>query len=226
VTGAVATAERVASRHRDPHRLGHGRADARPTPGHGTGGPASKRIIVGFGFWIFLLSDIVMFAAFFAAYAVLAANTAGGPKAAELFDLRNAAAETACLLVSSFTCGLAAIAARARKATWFYAAMSTTFALGAAFLGLEAREFAGLVERGAGPTRSAFLSAFFTLVGCHGLHVTAGLLWLLTMMAQVFAKGFRDDVLRRMLCFSLFWHALDIVWVAVFTVVYLMGAQG
>ena len=104
--------------------------------------------------------------------------------------------------------------------------MSATFALGAAFLGLEAREFAGLIERGAGPTRSAFLSAFFTLVGCHGLHVTAGLLWLLTMMAQVFAKGFRDDVLRRLLCFSLFWHALDIIWVAVFTVVYLMGAQG
>jgi cytochrome o ubiquinol oxidase subunit 3 len=101
-----------------------------------------------------------------------------------------------------------------------------TFALGAAFLGLEAREFTGLVERGAGPSRSAFLSAFFTLVGCHGLHVTAGLLWLLTMMAQVFAKGFRDDVLRRLLCFSLFWHALDIIWVAVFTVVYLMGAQG
>jgi cytochrome o ubiquinol oxidase subunit III len=226
VTGAVATAEGMASRHRDPHRLGHGRADARPTPGHGTGGPAYKRIIVGFGFWVFLLSDIVMFAAFFAAYAVLAANTAGGPKAAELFDLRNAAAETACLLVSSFTCGLASIAARARNTTWFYAAMSTTFALGAAFLGLEAREFAGLIERGAGPTRSAFLSALFTLVGCHGLHVTAGLLWLLTMIAQVFAKGFRDDVLRRILCFSLFWHALDIIWVAVFTVVYLMGAQG
>jgi cytochrome o ubiquinol oxidase subunit 3 len=226
VTGAVATAETVASLHRDPHRLGHGRADARPTPGHGTGGPASKRIIVGFGFWIFLLSDIVMFAAFFAAYAVLAENTAGVPRAAELFNLRNAAAETACLLVSSFTCGLAAIAARARNTTWFYAAMSATFALGAAFLGLEAREFAGLIERGAGPTRSAFLSAFFTLVGCHGLHVTAGLLWLLTMMAQVFAKDFRDDVLRRLLCFSLFWHALDIIWVAVFTVVYLMGAQG
>ena len=225
MTGAVATAETMTSRHRDPHRLGHGRADARPTPGHGTGGPASKRIIVGFGFWVFLLSDIVMFAAFFAAYAVLAANTAGGPKAAELFDLRNAAAETACLLLSSFTCGLAAIAACTRNATWFYAAMSATFALGAAFLGLEAGEFAGLIERGAGPTRSAFLSAFFTLVGCHGLHVTAGLLWLLTMMAQLFAKGFRDDVLRRLLCFTLFWHALDIIWVAVFTVVYLMGAR-
>jgi cytochrome o ubiquinol oxidase subunit III len=225
VTGVVATAEPMTSLHGDPHRLGHGRADARPTPGHGTGGPASKRIIVGFGFWIFLLSDIVMFAAFFAAYAVLAENTAGGPRAAELFSLRNAAAETTCLLVSSFTCGLASVAARARSTTWFYAAMGATFALGAAFLGLEAREFTGLVERGAGPSRSAFLSAFFTLVGCHGLHVTAGLLWLLTMTAQVFAKGFRDDVLRRLLCFSLFWHALDIIWVAVFTVVYLMGPQ-
>ena len=102
--------------------------------------------------------------------------------------------------------------------------MAATFVLGTAFIGLEAREFAGLVAQGAGPTRSAFLSAFFTLVGCHGLHVSAGLLWLLTMMAQVFAKGYRADILRRILCFSLFWHALDIIWVALFTVVYLMGA--
>ena len=99
-----------------------------------------------------------------------------------------------------------------------------TDTVGATFIGLEVREFAGMVARGAGPTRSAFLSAFFTLVGCHGLHVSAGLLWLLTMMAQVFAKGYRADILRRILCFSLFWHALDIIWVAVFTVVYLMGA--
>ena len=99
-----------------------------------------------------------------------------------------------------------------------------TMLLGAAFIGLELQEFADLVARGAAPTRSAFLSAFFTLVGLHGLHVTAGLLWLLTMMAQVFAKGYRADILRRMLCFSLFWHALDIIWVALFTLVYLMGA--
>jgi cytochrome o ubiquinol oxidase subunit 3 len=102
--------------------------------------------------------------------------------------------------------------------------MAATFVLGALFLALELHEFAGLVARGAGPRRSAFLSAFFSLVGCHGLHVTVGLLWLLTMMAQVWAKGFRDDILRRILCFSLFWHALDIIWVAVFTVVYLLGA--
>jgi cytochrome o ubiquinol oxidase subunit 3 len=102
--------------------------------------------------------------------------------------------------------------------------MAVTLVLGAGFLGLEIREFVDLVARGAGPTRSAFLSAFFTLVGCHGLHITAGLLWLMTMMAQVYAKGFRADILRRMLCFSLFWHALDIIWVAIFTVVYLLGA--
>jgi cytochrome o ubiquinol oxidase subunit 3 len=103
--------------------------------------------------------------------------------------------------------------------------MAATCILGAAFLVIEIHEFVGMVAQGAGPTRSAFLSAFFTLVGCHGLHVTAGLLWLLTMMAQVFAKGCRADILRRVLCFSLFWHTLDIIWVAIFTVVYLMGAR-
>jgi len=187
------------------------------------GGPAPVRIVVGFGFWIFLISDIVMFSAFFAAYAVLVGNTAGGPSGMQLFDLRNVAVETACLLLSSFSCGLASIGAGARRTGMFQAAMAVTAVLGAAFLTLEIREFGGLVARGAGPGRSAFLSAFFALVGCHGLHVSAGLLWLLTMMAQVWAKGFREDILRRMLCFSLFWHALDIIWVALFTVVYLMG---
>ena len=192
--------------------------------GHGLGGPAPKRIIVGYGFWIFLLSDIVMFSAFFATYAVLVGATAGGPNGRELFDLRNVGIETACLLLSSFTCGLASIGARMHRGSWFYGAMAATCLLGAAFLGIEVHELAGMVARGAGPTRSAFLSAFFTLVGCHGLHVTAGLLWLLTMMAQVFAKGYRADILRRVLCFGLFWHTLDIIWVALFTVVYLMGA--
>jgi cytochrome o ubiquinol oxidase subunit 3 len=185
---------------------------------------ASKRIIVGYGFWIFLLSDIVMFSAFFAAYAVLSGATAGGPSGKDLFDLRNVALETALLLLSSFTCGVASIGARAMNGLMYYGGMAVTFLLGAGFLTLEIREFAGLVAQGAGPTRSAFLSSFFTLVGCHGLHVTLGLLWLLTMMAQVFAKGFREDILRRVLCFGLFWHTLDIVWVALFTVVYLMGA--
>jgi cytochrome o ubiquinol oxidase subunit III len=187
-------------------------------------GPASKRISTGFGFWIFLLSDIVMFSCFFAAYAVLLDQTAGGPKGAQLFDLKNVAIETALLLLSSFTCGLAMIAADVRNALWYQVCMAVTCLLGLGFLALEFREFAELVARGAGPTRSAFLSAFFSLVGCHGLHVSAGILWLLTMMAQVFAKGFRADIMRRLLCFALFWHALDIIWVAVFSVVYLLGS--
>jgi cytochrome o ubiquinol oxidase subunit III len=191
---------------------------------HAGGKLASRRIIVAYGFWVFLLSDIIMFSAFFATYAVLVGATAGGPSGRDLFDLRTVGLETACLLLSSFTCGLASIGARMRSAPWFHGAMAVTFIFGAAFLGLEVREFASMVARGAGPARSAFLSAFFTLVGCHGLHVTAGLLWLLTMMAQVFAKGYRADILRRILCFSLFWHTLDIIWVALFTTVYLMGA--
>ena len=210
----------------DPYNLGsaRGHGGGKDSSGRSEGGPAPKRIVTGYGFWIFLLSDIIMFAAFFAAYAVLVGQTAGGSAGHDLFDLRNAAIETACLLLSSFTCGIASIGADARSRPMFYIAMAATCALGLVFLGLELSEFVDLVARGAGPTRSAFLSAFFTLVGCHGLHVTAGILWLLTMMAQVFAKGFRADILRRILCFALFWHALDIIWVALFTVVYLMGS--
>jgi len=208
----------------DPHRLGRKVGDhGDHAPGHGDGGPASTRIIVGYGFWIFLLSDIVMFSAFFAAFAVLSGNTAGGPAGRQLFDLNEVAIETGCLLASSFTCGLASLAASARYKIKFYSAMAVTGLLGATFLGLEIHEFAGMIAKGAGPQRSAFLSSFFTVVGCHGLHVTIGLLWLGTMMAQVYAKGFRADIMRRMMCFSLFWHALDIIWVALFTVVYLMG---
>ena len=218
----MSVAHPVAHAH-DPYRLGHTRGHGSEAPGHGEGGPPSKRIIVGYGFWIFLLSDIVMFSAFFASYAVLAGQTAGGPGAKQLFDLNNVGIETGLLLLSSFTCGVASIGSAARKFWLFQGAMAVTFLLGAGFLGLEIKEFAGLAAQGAGPQRSAFLSAFFSLVGCHGLHVTAGLMFLLTMMAQVVAKGFRADILRRILCFSLFWHALDIIWVAVFTVVYLLG---
>jgi cytochrome o ubiquinol oxidase subunit 3 len=200
----------------DPHHLGGLQ--------QGHEGPAPKRIVTGYGFWIFLLSDIVMFSCFFASYAVLLGSTAGGPDGAQLFDLKSVAAETAFLLLSSFTCGLASIAADVRNALWYQVAMALTCLLGLGFLALEFREFADLIRRGAGPSRSAFLSAFFTLVGCHGLHVSAGILWLLTMMAQVFAKGFRADILRRLLCFALFWHALDIIWVAIFSVVYLLGS--
>jgi cytochrome o ubiquinol oxidase subunit III len=198
-------------------------AGTHPIAGHDSARVEFKRIVAGYGFWIFLLSDIVMFSALFASYAVEVGETAGGPAGRDLFHLNSVALETACLLISSFTCGLASIGARAGISALFYGAMAATFVFGVGFLGLEIHEFADMVGHGAGPTRSAFLSAFFTLVGCHGLHVTAGLLWLLTMMAQVFAKGFRADILRRVMCFSLFWHALDIIWVALFTVVYLMG---
>lgn len=217
MTGASATTA-------DPHHIGHNAHGSHAGIDTNQGGPAPKRIIAGYGFWIFLLSDIIMFAAFFATYAVLVGQTAGGPSGRELFDLRSVVIETGCLLASSFTCGLASIAADVRNKFWFQIAMAATGVLGLSFLYLEFSEFAGLVARDAGPTRSAFLSAFFTLVGCHGLHVSVGILWLLTMMAQVFAKGFRADIQRRILCFALFWHALDIIWIGVFTVVYLFGS--
>lgn len=201
----------------DPHALGHGE---RPVSERG---PADQRIVVAYGFWIFLLSDFVLFSGFFAAFAVLARATAGGPDGAALFDLSRVAVETGLLLASSFTCGLASVAMLVRREVWFQLAMAATGALGLAFLLLEFGEFARLIAENAGPQRSAFLSAFFALVGCHGLHVTLGLLWLATMMAQVRAKGFRPSIERRTACFLLFWHALDIVWIALFTTVYLLG---
>jgi len=193
--------------------------------GRGGGGPAPTRIVVAYGFWIFLLSDIVMFSGLFAAYAVLSGNTAGGPAGPELFNLRNVFTETLCLLLSSYTCGLGALSAERRQRDRFYLFAALTFVLGAAFLFIEMREFAGMVEKGAAPSRSAFLSAFFVLVGTHGAHVASGLIWLSYMVAQVAAKGLRPHVLRRLLCFSLFWHALDIVWIGVLTLVYLMGVR-
>jgi len=194
-------------------------------PSASEAGPAPKRIVVAYGFWIFLLSDIVMFSAFFAAYAVLVRATAGGPTGAELFSQASVAIETACLLASSYSCGLMslAVSSRRRVTTYFFAAV--TFVLGAAFLALEIREFSDMIARGATPQSSAFLSAFFTLVGCHGLHVAAGLIWLAVMMAQVAVKDLHATVERRLLCFALFWHALDIIWIWLFTVVYLMGVR-
>jgi cytochrome o ubiquinol oxidase subunit III len=193
--------------------------------GRGGGGPASTRTVVAYGFWIFLLSDIIMFSGLFAAYAVLSGETAGGPTGRELFNLHHVFIETMCLLVSSYTCGLGALAAERQQRDRYLVFAALTFVLGAAFLYIEISEFAGMVSEGAGPSRSAFLSAFFALVGMHGAHVTSGLLWLAYMVAQVVAKGLRPNVLRRLLCFSLFWHALDIIWVGVFTLVYLMGAR-
>jgi cytochrome o ubiquinol oxidase subunit III len=191
----------------------------------GAGGPAPKRTVVAYGFWIFILSDMIMFAALFAAYAVLRGNTAGGPSGAELFNLHNVFIETMCLLLSSYTCGLGALSAERRQPGRFLLFAACTFVLGAAFLFIEGTEFARMVESGAGPSRSGFLSAFFTLVGTHGIHVTGGMIALVYLAAQVIAKGLHAAVLRRLLCWSLFWHALDIVWVGVFTLVYLMGAS-
>jgi len=197
--------------------------EAPPTPAED--GPASKEIVAGYGFWIFLLSDVVMFSALFASYAVLVHATAGGPVREQLFSQVSVAIETACLLASTYTCGLMSLAVQARRRGAFFVAAAVTFALGSAFLGLELHEFADMAARGATPQRSAFLSAFFALVGCHGLHVAVGLLWLVVMAAQVAVKDFRASVVRRLHCFSLFWHALDVIWVALFSVVYLMGVR-
>jgi cytochrome o ubiquinol oxidase subunit 3 len=211
----------------DPHRLGHRAHEGREPvagAGHGATGPASKRIIVGYGFWIFLLSDIVMFSAFFATYAVLQGQTAGGPTARQIVDLNRVAIETTALLLSSFTCGLSFAATNARNKLWTQIFLAVTGALGLIFVLLELQEFIELAQQGATPQRSAFLSAFYALVGCHGLHVTVGGMWLATMMAQLQVKGFRHEIMHRLICFNLFWHALDIIWVALFSVVYLMGS--
>jgi cytochrome o ubiquinol oxidase subunit III len=187
-------------------------------------GPAPVRVIAGFGFWLFLLSDIILFAALFATYSVLSGSTAGGPTAAELFDKKHVFLETMCLLASSVTCGFGSLAVQRADARAMYFWMGVTFLLGVTFLTLEGREFASMVAAGAGPTHSAFLSAFFTLVGTHGLHVSLGLVWLVIMLLQVTTLGFQPMVGRRFFAFGLFWHALDIVWIGVFTIVYL-GAK-
>ena len=187
-------------------------------------GPAPLRVVAGFGFWLFLLSDIIIFASLFAAYAVLSGSTAGGPSGAELFDKRHVFLETLFLLASSVTCGFGLLAVYRTDARALYFWMGMTFLLGIAFLTMEVREFASMAAAGAGPSHSAFLSAFFTLVGTHGLHVSLGLAWLLVMLLQVATLGFLPMVSRRFFCFALFWHALDIVWIGVFTIVYL-GAK-
>jgi cytochrome o ubiquinol oxidase subunit 3 len=191
--------------------------------GLGQRGPASKSIVVPYGFWLFVLSDMVIFSALFASYATLVNATDGGPTTSQLFDRNLVAIETLALLVSSFVCGLAMIAAKRANMLWTQGWLFVTGLLGFVFLSIELYEFAKMIGEGAGPQRSAFLSAFFTLVGCHGAHVTCGLLWIGTMMAQIWAKGFQPHILRRLLCLSVFWHALDIIWVAIFTIVYLIG---
>jgi len=224
--GLPATVETIRRVREDPHRLGHrGHGSEGPVQGagHGDTGPASKRIIVGYGFWIFLLSDIVMFSCFFAAFAVQRSATAGGPTIAQIVETPRVALETGALLLSSYTCGLSFAATNARNKLWTQIFLLATGLLGLAFVGMELQEFISLAERGITPQRSGFLSSFYGLVGLHGLHVTVAGLWLATMMAQVQLKGFRPEIVHRLICFNLFWHALDIVWIGVFTIVYLMG---
>lgn len=197
-----------------------GAAAATHDAGHGAGQAAATRT---FGFWVYLMSDLVLFAALFATYAVLSRSYAGGPSGRELFDLPHVLAETLLLLASSATCGLAMLAMHAGRARAVLAWLAATFALGAGFVGMEASEFHAMIAAGNGPDRSAFLSAFYTLVGTHGTHVSFGLVWIAVMLLQVGAKGLTAPVRARLLCLSMFWHFLDIVWIGVFSVVYLLG---
>lgn len=178
-----------------------------------------------FGFWVYLMTDCVLFATLFATYAVLHNNTYGGPSAHDLFSLPLALSETLILLTSSFTCGLAMLSARQHEKNKALILFGITFLLGISFLVLELTEFKNLVHEGDSWQRSAFLSSFFTLVGSHGLHITCGLLWMFVMMAHIMIRGLTESTLRRLTCLSLFWHFLDVIWVLIFTIVYLMGVK-
>jgi cytochrome o ubiquinol oxidase subunit 3 len=175
------------------------------------------------GFWMYLMSDCLIFAILFATYAVLGGNFAGGPGPKDLFDLPLVAVNTAMLLFSSITYGFAMLAMEKNRVSATQGWLLVTLLFGGAFLAIELYEFAHLIHEGAGPQRSAFLSAFFTLVGTHGLHVTFGSIWLVTLMVQVARKGLIPANKRRLMCLSMFWHFLDVIWIGVFTFVYLMG---
>ncbi len=177
-----------------------------------------------FGFWVYLMTDCVLFASLFATFAVLRANTFGGPSGAQLFSLRYVLVETLALLTSSFTCGLALLAARGGQKRQTVLLFGVTFLLGLLFLSLELSEFSRLVHDGDSWRRSGFLSAFFTLVGTHGLHITVGLTWMSVQVARVLRRGLTEGNLRKLTMLSLFWHFLDVVWIFIFTIVYLYGA--
>jgi len=176
------------------------------------------------GFWLYLMSDCLVFACLFAAYGVLGRSYAGGPGGQELFDLPVVALNTAFLLFSSITYGFAMLEMQKGKVGSVQLWLAVTGLFGAAFLGLELFEFHHLIEHGHGPQASAFLTSFFSLVGTHGLHVTFGIVWLITLMIQVGKLGLTPANKRRLMCLSMFWHFLDVVWIGVFTFVYLMGA--
>jgi len=175
------------------------------------------------GFWIYLMSDCLIFAVLFACYGVYGRSYAAGPTPADLFDLPLVAINTAMLLFSSITYGFAMLAMEKENKAGTLGWLAVTGLFGLAFLGLELYEFAHLIHEGAGPQRSAFLSAFFTLVGTHGLHVTFGIVWLVVLMVQVAQRGLHPENRRRLMCLSLFWHFLDVIWIGVFSFVYLLG---
>jgi cytochrome o ubiquinol oxidase subunit 3 len=184
---------------------------------------AGNEALTVFGFWIYIMSDCILFASIFATYAVVATNFAAGPTGKDIFELPYVLTETFCLLISSVTYGLAMLAFHKGSANKVLLWLAITFLFGASFIGMEINEFHKLVAEGNGPQRSAFLSGFFTLVGTHGFHVTCGLIWMAVMMVQVKCSGLTATAKRRLTCLSLFWHFLDIVWICVFSVVYLMG---
>lgn len=176
-----------------------------------------------FGFWTYLMTDSLLFGSLFVTYGVLHYSTFGGPGPRELYTLPTTIAETVVLLISSFTCGFGVLAATRNKKKALLGWFSIAFLMGLAFVVLELREFAELIHEGHTWQKSAFLSSFFTLVGTHGLHVSIGLLWMLILMAQIVVKGITTTTFRRMVCFNMFWHFLDLVWIFIFTFVYLMG---
>jgi len=178
---------------------------------------------VGFGFWVYLMTDLLMFSVLFAVFAVLRGSTFGGPTGRELFSQPVALAETLILLTSSFTAGIGMLAARRGLKNQVLVWFGITFVLGLAFLGLEIKEFAEFAREGHTPRSNAFLSAFFTLVGTHGLHITSGLLWMGTTLAFIWRRGLNSYLVRKLSLLSLFWHFLDIVWIFIFTIVYLMA---
>ena len=176
-----------------------------------------------FGFWLYLMSDLIIFATLFATFVVLGRNYANGPTGKELFDLPYLLGETLFLLFSSVTYGLVTLAVRDGRKKWVLTGLAVTFLLGLGFVSMEVNEFYGMVAEGHGPDISAFLSSFFTLVGTHGTHVTFGLIWMVVMMGQVAVKGLTIPVQSRLMRLSMFWHFLDIIWIGIFSIVYLMG---
>lgn len=196
-------------------------AEIAKTPALDHEAAANDRVM--FGFWVYLMTDLLMFAVLFAVYAVLHGNTAGGASGSELFSQPQALAETLILLTSSFTCGIGMIAARQGNKNQVLAWFGLTFLLGLAFLGLELHEFAAFVHEGHTFSGNAFLSSFFALVGTHGLHITSGLLWMGITLGFVVKRGLNKPLVRKLALLSLFWHFLDIVWIFIFSIVYLMA---